>query len=206
MKETPIIFSTEMVRAILDGRKTQMRKTKGLEAINDNPEIWSFLEQIEDEYHFGHGDPSGDAWGEGFVKCPYGKVGDLLWVRETCSWPKPFRGETTITYKATFDKEEAPYLRRSKRQWRPAIYMPKWAARIWLEITGIKVEKVQGIGVEDEFAEGRPVPLDTEENGRQFDSWFKELWDSLNAKRGYGWDKNPFVWVIEFRRKVRGKG
>lgn len=235
MKEHPIIFSSEMVRAILDGRKTQTRRI-----IMPQPED-------EDGYRFWwkgdwdtrggpragvctHGSPgNGEAtWTlkEIAEHCSYGQVGDRLWVREGLSlWPG-----TVAIYLADDEQMPSPmnpehqdWLNNYKNHRVPSIHMPKWAARIFLEITNIRVERVQDISWQDCKAEGITLVGDelVFNNRKQKHSLlrtkFNRLWDSLNAKRyetihhadgsvesrqlNYGWDKNPFVWVIEFKRK-----
>ena len=80
-------------------------------------------------------------------------------------------------------------------KWKSSRFLPKWAARIWLEVTGVKVERVQDISIKDAFAEG--VSTQQASHAQPF---FQSLWDSLNAKRGYSWKSNPWVWVYEFKR------
>ena len=194
-KEHPILFTGDMVRAILDGRKTQTRR------VIKNPQR---LEGLMLE-------------GEAGEWCPYGVVGDRLYVRETwCAgieWDDekpseidPLCGGNDIFYLANGEKPEG------YGKTRPNIFMPKWAARIWLEITGIRVERVQEITQDDIRAEGlwnyseeyrneicmwRDSVYGIQQTGLK---WWKILWDSINAKRGYGWDVNPWVWVVEFKR------
>ena len=242
MKERPILFNGEMVRAILDGKKTQTRRV-----IKPQP---TQIREAEYELDCGkawlvtyaNGTPE-DEWIE--VCAPY-NVGDHLWVRET--WQPDFseHGDVFIHYRAD-DKwgiypmtEEIPdewverewtklddiyraasvpqnsggrWLPESigfKAPWKPSIFMPKWATRIWLEVTGVRAERVQDISEEDAEAEGvTPILRD----GGGFEPWgapcppfpcyaevFARLWDSINAKRGFGWDTNPWVWVYEFKR------
>lgn len=92
-------------------------------------------------------------------------------------------------------------------KWKPSIYMPKAAARIWLEITNVRVERLQDITEKDAKAEGIKLSGSALRcalgNGPHFRDWFTLVWDELNAKRGFGWDVNPWVWVIEFRRVER---
>jgi hypothetical protein len=204
MPETrPIIFSAPMVRAILDGRKTQTRRV-----IKPQPgsPIWCDTELAE-----------------GFIrdrgrnmqpiKCPYGQPGDRLWVRETARARcyGRHRGKVTwieLCYRADdgigrFDREsEKPF--KWTHTWTPSIHMPRWASRITLEVTGVRVERLQEISVRDAGAEigwdySWPIP-DHAIDGHEFRMQFHRLWDSLNAKRGFGWDVNPWVWMVEFRR------
>jgi len=117
-------------------------------------------------------------------KCPYGKIGQKLWVRET--WVKQMGG---IIYKAT-DNNKFP-----KFKWKPSIYMPRKYSRITLEITNIRVERVADITPEDCFREGCS---DSFKVVCSAIIWFRELWNSINGKK-YPWKLNPFVWVISFK-------
>ena len=205
MAEHPIIFSTEMVRAILDGRKTQTRRIiKEIPAyyvLGNRPKSYE-----EHEYAFlDMADPIGTY--PTYTKCPYGQVGDTLWVREAlyCDEKGHFG-----RYKADNKPVggELPLVWCWKTKHLSGRFMPKIQARIFLEITNIRVERVQDITLEDVIAEGiKDVNkcVYNDDNVFKCDhhdtvNKFKKLWDSLNAKRGYGWDKNPFVWCIEFKR------
>ena len=188
-KERPIIFSTEMVRAILEGRKTQTRRV-----IKPQPEGM-------DEFYFR--DFRRDFGGR---KCPHGQVGDGLWVKETY-YQDPGGG---IWYRADNDE----WL-QDHESWRTPLFMPRWASRITLEITGLRVERLQDITQRDAVNEGVifmggmfdeadqapwcPSLKDQEPMASPRDAYGR-LWDSLNAKRGYAWESNPWVWVIEFKR------
>jgi len=168
--ERPIIFSTDSVESILDGRKIMTRRV-----IKPQP-IWV-------------GDPyvpfkTQDADPKGIIDCPYGKPGDLLWVRET--WRPEQDGE--ISFKADFSCDGP---------WKPSIHMPKKCARIWLKVTGVRVERLQDISELDAGKEG----IYCAEPGECFVE-FICLWDK-KAKRGYGWYQNPWVWVVEFERVDR---
>ena len=183
MKERPILFSTEMVKAILEGRKTQTRRV-----LRDTTEHRG--EQYNPAYI--------ERWknDEGWAKiCPYGKVGDRLWVRETfcddcIQDPVPHR----VCYKANRENQPASDF---CTKWKPSIFMPRWASRITLEITNIRVERVQDIGVKDALAEG--VKYDVSVRGGDPVSRYQDLWDSINGEK-YPWSSNPWVWVIEFKR------
>jgi hypothetical protein len=154
MKERPIIFSDAMVRAILDGTKTQTRRI-----------VKPPLEQNT---------PA--------VACPYGKPGDWLWVRET--WAEQ-AGD--VIYRATDTTE--------RKLWKPAIFMPRWASRITLEIESIRVERLQDCSRADAMAEGYPAK--NMADGPDPLEWYATLWNNIN---GLGsWDANPWVWVISFR-------
>jgi hypothetical protein len=185
MKERPIIFSTPMVKAILEGRKTQTRRVIKPQGTGNN------------------------AWIKGNTKCPYGTVGDRLWVREAYL-NAALPGYPPVYYfKATADGKPE-YLK-----WHPSIHMPRSAARIILEITDIRVERIQDIAkdgnqfeIEEEGINASCFINYTEIEGetyRDFDAnefveSYIDLWNEINEKRGYGWDKNPWVWVIEFKR------
>ena len=195
MKEHPILFSTQMVKAILEGRKSMTRRTRGLEKINENP----------DKYHFeGHFSKPFDIpkdWK--LIKFPYGEIGDRLWVRET--WMRApnvdFIPNGAFYYKASVSNQ---FLKKWPKGWKPSIHMPKEACRIWLEITNIRVERLQNITRSDIRAEGLKCPpeLLSDDVYPNYRNWypkaFKELWESINGKGS--WDKNPWVWVIEFKR------
>lgn len=183
MKERPILFSGPMVRAILDGRKTMTRRViKNAPELLNRPEIMPSL--IE-------------AYKAAWVKtCPYGQPGDRLWVRETWAAQHEFDGHSP-----RFVKVGARFHYRASEQgpsgllWRPSIHMPRWASRLTLEITAVRVERVQDIGDEDAEREGLQWC-----NAASPRDKFQCLWDSLNAKRGYGWATNPRVRVISFKK------
>jgi hypothetical protein len=188
MKERPILFSAPMVRAILDGKKTQTRRVIKQQPTNapGAPNLQAWFEEMDD----------------GFIRCPYGQPGDQLWVRET--WNCIDTGRLTqrqdwVRYRAT-DGDEM--------YWRPSIFMPRWASRITLKVTAVRVERVQDITNNDARLEGVAVPHPgishiPNEAGlweQQYIVCFRALWNEINAKRGYGWDVNPWVWVVEFRK------
>lgn len=130
-------------------------------------------------------------------ECPYGKIGDRLWVRETfrIDFMASELGKikkSNINYKA----DKINYTKEWK--WHPSIFMPRKYSRITLEITDIKVERVQDISQEDQIAEGIIIPSVWEVNGYK-KTKFTAIWDNINYKRGYGWDNNPWVWVISFK-------
>ncbi|MBR8151047.1 hypothetical protein [Burkholderia vietnamiensis] len=143
---------------------------------------------------------------------PYGRVGDRLYVRETWQHSNhpfgPYESDCLVFYRADYLEDPlGPDLERSadgiRREWRPSIHMPRAAARITLEITGVRVERLQAISWADAIAEGIKDPRRAAVRIDPIDgtvAQFRKLWDSLNAARGHGWDANPWVWVIEFRR------
>ena len=202
MKERPILFSGEMVQAILDGRKTQTRRV-----IKPQPKLYSAMHRFNTFIQWKDIDAK-EIFAVIFIAshCPYGQPGgDRLWVRETwaelCATDE-LSGEVDLAYKATGwpDGEFGPD--RNGKGWRPAIFMPRWASRITLEVTGVRVERLQDISYEDAEAEGAPIEGGSIVQNRRIG--FEHLWDSINAKRGYGWDANPWVWVIKFRRVESG--
>ena len=171
-KERPILFSGEMVRAILDGKKTQTRRVaKGvaLEWLDDAGFDPEFVAKDND-------------------LCPYGKVGDRLWVRETWGMLPHPKQASQIIYKADNEID--------LDKWKPSIHMPRWVSRIVLEITDIRIERVQDITASDIKMEG----VDVFGDDLVKKTLFSDLWNKINAKRGFGWDKNPWVWVVTFKR------
>ena len=199
MRERPILFNTEMVQAILDGRKIQTRRVVKLPDGN-YPEAWFVGDVIDGIAQFTN-DQTGR---EVDILCPYGQTGDRLYVRET--WrPKGHNFPTGFPYeyKATAEQDGVPV----DEPWKSSMFMPKKAARIWLEITDIRVERVQDITEEDAFNEGvLTSTLNHPHYVYTFWEGFQHLWDSINAKRDngkYSWEQNPWVWVVEFKM-VRG--
>jgi len=207
VKERPILFSGEMVRAILEGRKTQTRRVivsryDWYMGELDNGKPWPFYQD------YVHGELEAIP-----VKCKYGQAGDQLWLRETFGlvWPGEFEPETDrecdVQYRADLPSGCTDYPGRwpadeargnpEAPKWKPSIYMPRWASRINLRITDIRVERVQDISEEDCEAEGID-PNPESKLGKKLE--FRELWNSINKKRGFGWDENPSVWVVEFER------
>ena len=130
--------------------------------------------------------------------CPYGKVGDRLWVRETHSI-KEYDFDYHVTYSADGEtkiiKSNVSGMFTPKKT-RPSIHMPRWVSRIVLEITDIRIERVQDITASDIKMEG----VDVFGDDLVKKTLFSDLWNKINAKRGFGWDKNPWVWVVTFKR------
>ncbi|WKD51699.1 hypothetical protein [Microbulbifer spongiae] len=198
-KERPIIFNGPMVRAILEGRKTQTRRIIKPQPFN-GASSESAIKQIgglRDEQTLSQVMTS--AWQAGFVDttCPCGEEGDRLWVRET----HHLSHHNAITYRADynhnpFDEEECGEdCSMVGEKWRPSIHMPRWASRIDLEITRIGVERLQDISEEDAKAEGMVSPYkDKYTHFLEFCDTWKEIYGANS------WDANPWVWVIEFKR------
>jgi hypothetical protein len=221
-KERPILFKAEMVRAILEGRKTQTRRIA--KEFNGFQDMDKLLARFPNQQG-----------------CPYGKPGDRLWVRETfciessreVTYEPPFSDGRPIRhhndehwgpwwqqphYRAT---DPAPELEIGTGEpgvkWRPSIFMPRWASRITLEITAVRVERLQSISEADARAEGVRLSQRAVSPSKAQSFWwdylrsepscpwaresFGTLWESINGPDGPGsWDANPWVWVVEFRR------
>ena len=222
MKERPILFNEEMVRAILDGRKTQTRRVMKVQPAIENPKLSKVISTTGDKKELdklhwvnltdcGYGVKDSD---ERYFTCPYGQVGDRLWVRETFGFISFDNGTDTV-YKADEDFEPVD-LDGSK--WHPSIHMPRDESRITLEIANVRVERLQDISEADAIAEGiqpqnggwksyevyhtgkhngQPTPASMISN--KFATFsYEELWESIYG--GNSWAQNPFVWVIEFKR------
>lgn len=266
MKEHPIIFSTDSVKAILDGRKTQTRRVIKFQPepnhIEEFKETWQGLcpyGQVGDSQftYFKDSPPPNDGyyetiwekgdkpqiiylrrhnlpdlptdvpteyewerwlWGKDEHDDPeaigldirqpeliqWRRIGGRLWVRETWATdklldhlpPRVLEGAGTLPFWYLADSDQHSIIQQGK--WRPSIFMPRWASRITLEVIGVKVERVQEIRDTDVNREGieqisiiNAIPK------------FHKLWDSLNAKRGYSWKKNPWCWVISFKKEQK---
>lgn len=186
----PILFNTEMVRAILDGQKACTRR-----AVKHNVEA-----MLNSQYHIEHPEVE-DAWLiKKLCRPPY-EPGDILYVRET--WGEGY-AEGTYIYKADDKLAELPTFKKSSKiLYHPSIHMPKEAARIWLKVTDVRVERLQDIdgkGCLKEGIEEEPLKYVGDEFVK---GMFHDLWDSTIKKSDldrYGWAANPWVWVIEFER------
>lgn len=193
MKERPIIFSTPMVQAILDGRKSMTRRIIKGHGFDPNTMPYHDAATYDDpklgtQYYF-----KDEGFGYLGIKCPYGEQGDILWVRESFTpiTPSKFNRNTSIYYRADAHPTKLKYF-----NWKPSIHMPRTAARIFLEITEIRVERLQAITRGDCMLEGCPFP--NMADGPNPKDWFTELWNSIKGPDS--WDANPWVWVITFRR------
>lgn len=200
MKYIPILFSTPMVQALLAGKKTMTRRTKGLEKISLlATEIVKWQKQSDWVARFKYkGEEKYEA--TNLIKCLYGQVGDVLWVRE--SFCKDINNN--YVFKTMFGVSDS-------FKWKPSIYMPKAACRLFLEITNIRVERLQDISENDAISEGIEV-LDGHSNYKNYlygDGMnytyvktpklsFCTLWKSINGEES--WEANPWVWVIEFKQ------
>ena len=226
-RERPIIFSGPMIRALLDGRKTQTRRTRGLEQFNEAANDWKVIRPLQSVEPFADEGRTMEfpgansrSWlalkdargisdmGYQPFSCPYGAVGDLLFVREAWQvWDEyantpaamiPAEARRHVNYPADGN--------RWSTRTRPPMFMPHWAARITLEIEAVRAERVQQITCYDIRAEGVSCPEHDFPDGLctsecpSLRGAYANLWDSLNAKRGYGWDVNHFCWALTFRR------
>jgi len=192
MTEKPILFSGEMVRAILEGRKTQTRRV-----ITQQPSAKLYQYMSRNEWYEADGqEPKYHT----LRKSPYGVTGDLLWVRET--WAQlceadELTGKCDVAYRADDWPEDERGPDYINGTWRPSIFMPRWASRITLEVERVRVERVQDIG--DDSCEAEGVSLANASIPGYLRKRFQTLWDSINSKRGFSWSYNPWVWVVYFR-------
>ncbi|SXK18452.1 morphogenetic protein [Klebsiella pneumoniae] len=197
-----MIFNGEMVRAILDGRKTQTRRpikwkqTRFTEiGEREDGSKWPWSEDAEHACDFWH-------------PCPFGAVGDRIWVREAFRVHSRATDVATLVYKASERNSWTEQTRRvpvavcnkpaTPEKWTPSLHMPRWASRILLEITGVRVERLRSMSQDDARAEGVIAASGPMEAGLAF----RELWDSIYGEES--WKANPWVWVIEFKRVEGG--
>lgn len=213
-RDRPILFSAPMVRAILCGDKTETRRV-----IRHQPE-WANSWVLRD---------ASGLCKDGIVRgirCLYGCVGDTLWVKETWGAVAPYDSqapleECRIEYRADLPPgctdfpgqwpAEDARGNPDAPKWRPSIFLPKRFSRISLHITGLNVQKIQDIRIDGIIAEGLKIPdvdysvperpdvLDYERECYAYDK-FQELWDQINSKRGFSFESNPRVWIVQFRR------
>ncbi|MEL5440655.1 hypothetical protein PTR44_08835 [Serratia nevei] len=213
MKERPVIFNGEMVRAILDGRKTQTRRVIAVQPESNQFGLLRIADSTKHsdigKYHWAESNATGTHQRSALFSCPFGQVGDRLWVRETfaafdADWKHPGKPHDlrdgpwpNVVYPASVAKIPDGTCR-------PSIHMPRWASRITLEITAVRVERLNDISHDDAKAEGccyargggvpdfAVTPADH----------FPTLWASIYGEES--WSANPWVWVIEFRRVCDG--
>ena len=203
MKETGIIMSGDHPGKILDGTKTMTRRTYGLEKINENPDHWIKAAPVSHTNLWRFESKDGELL---IVKCPYGKVGDLLWVRE--AYAVRTDGVDQILYKDQYERiAELLDLPKFCKEYgfplpmprfKPSIHMFRKDSRLQMLTSSLRPERLQEITEEDAKAEGVPGIATHKPYPRQYRDSFEAIWDSLNAKRGYPWGPNPWVWVIEW--------
>ncbi len=192
-KERPILFSGPMVRALLEGRKTQTRRL-----VTPDPGPLAAFYKI-DAFNVALFTNGQDR------RCPHGTAVDTLWVRETWAQVPYCRADgNDILYRSDRDYQTI--------SWRPSIFMPRWASRLTLRITSVRVERLQDISEEDAVAEGCThtglnsngtlVSADEIESARE---QFARLWDGINGKRA-PWASSPWVWVLGLERVEVGRG
>jgi len=206
VKERPILFQPEMVRAILDGKKTQTRRV-----CKPQPDDSNCIDSLL------HPPPNQEVFfkGGGVSKCPYGHPGDKLYVREKFRWlldrwsniieyaaGPPHKSAKGICFEKMMEAAKRrgcfiqyrpePYLKNNE-SWVPSIHMHRCTSRINLQVLCVWVERVQDIHIGDCRAEG------INESAHGLKPSFKALWNTINEKRGFGWNKNPLVWVVEFK-------
>lgn len=209
-KETGIIMSLDHPQLIRQGLKTMTRRTYGLEKINRNPDYWIKATPVShtDKWRFESQD--GELL---IVKCPYGHIGDLLWVKEAFSINDRGQIMTRSEKELVSAMLDIPDI---KIKWTSPYFMKKADCNLWLEITGLRPERLQDITEEDALAEGIKVmqgtwqSIEKDENTGELKLvgepqpytaryHYGALWDNLNLGRGYGWKFNPWVWVPSFK-------
>lgn len=201
--ERPILFSGAMVRAILAGTKTQTRRL----VLGKDRKPTDYVHYWDQD-----GAKSPDMWRAadgltlGWVRCPYGSAGTHLWVKET------WHPDTELPiYASDYDSKEQAGVDR----WKPSIFMPRSESRITLEVTGVRVERLNEISEDDVWAEGaithvarhtfRKCYRDDDERAAKARELFRDLWNGINVKRA-PWASNPWVWRVEFRRIEESRG
>lgn len=221
IKERPILFSGPMVRAILEGRKTQTRRIVKCDFTESSAYVLGCHKGVWGIHRDVDSNSDGDVWR---CRCPYGVPGDRLWVRETwcqkCEDGYPvYNAENNLDSSCCWYRADGTDVRcddgnggtkfnkdgSESSPWSPSIHMPRWASRITLEITGVRVERLNEISEADAYSEGVNIP-----SGQSFASngnpelrnearcAFQSLWNSINGPGS--WDANPFVWVLEFKK------
>lgn len=192
MKEKPILFNTAMVKAILDGRKTETRRILKTDKLPDDDITFGYTAFTPDGHISVRGNYNGN-YGESFIKLPY-NPGDTLYVRETFA-------EKNSHYLYRADGENADI------RWKPSLHMPRDAARIFLRVAAINIEPLQKITGRACLREGVDNGASNPAMGERWENMQKqayaELWDTTvpkNEIEKFGWAANPFVWVIKFER------
>ncbi|MGK4470824.1 hypothetical protein [Yersinia enterocolitica] len=201
MNEKPILFNAEMVNAILSGRKTQTRRIMKVQPAECNHTHWPEYPNPEWKLYdrgwncavCGNGVSLTERDVTGII-CPLGKPGDRLWVRE--AFAAGLCTESTLAYRATHKTEDLEEGRGETIKWTPSIHMPRWASRINLLITGVRVERLQDISDADASAEG--CKISSMQSGECLSDMFARLWKSIYGDES--WQANPWVWVINFER------
>ncbi|HBZ0056364.1 TPA: hypothetical protein MJF32_001613 [Klebsiella pneumoniae] len=214
MTERGMIFNAEMVRAILAGRKTQTRRIMKVQPESNQLGLLLITDSTKHsdigKYHWAESNATGNHVRSKLFLCPFGAVGDRIWVREGF-FPAPLEMQSepprktmwNIAYRDGMQMEKLapaeynPTIYNYER-WTPSIHMPRWASRILLEITDVRVERLRSMSQDDARAEGVIAASGPMEAGLAF----RELWDSIYGEES--WKANPWVWVIEFKRVEGG--
>lgn len=205
MKERGMIFNAEMVRAILDGRKTQTRRIMKNQPAGDYPETPALIRNVGTGFQW-HG-----LYGESSIfNCPLGSIGERIWVRETFRVHSRATDVATLVYRASVRNSWTEQTHRvpvsvcnkpaTPEKWTPSIHMPRWASRLLLEITDVRVERLNNISECDAKAEGGPTECTL--IGDKYFPGFRSLWKSIYGEES--WAANPWVWVIKFKRVEGG--
>lgn len=199
MKERPILFSAPMVKALLAWNKSQTRRMvkpqPDFVCTDGTPARFTDVDRIRGRLGM-------------TMLCPYGQPGDRLWVKETFAIVprtayrrsdgvqqtlRPNDDHDAAIYRAGWDRSNGGF------RWRPSIHMPRWASRITLKITGVRVERVQEISEADAVAEGvEPLLVPPDGGSAPYTEGYRKLWEQINGPES--WDANPFVWVVAFKR------
>lgn len=196
MRERGMIFNGEMVRAILSGSKTQTRRP-----------VKSPVRDINFDCELSGNELAGELSAGNYQNSVFGKPGDRVWVRETYRVMGCATDVARLMYKAsernsftesTRTVPVATCTKQPSQNWTPSIHMPRWASRILLEITSVRVEKLKHVPRAGIIAEG--YPAERAADGGQYDHflWYRDLWESIYGDGS--WQANPWVWVIEFKR------
>ena len=191
MKESPILFSAPMVRALLAGTKTQTRRIFKPDRMtwDANGRYTTHAMRGGELSITGSGPFKPSSW---LHYCPYGQPGDRLWVRESFARVPTACGSEDIVFAADYQDGSD---RAAGVRYTPSIHMPRAVSRITLEITGVRVERLQDISRGDAMAEGCPFPNMAQ--GPDPRDWYAELWGAINGPDS--WAENPWAWVVEFK-------
>ncbi|HFH0416744.1 TPA: hypothetical protein ACGHO4_004184 [Salmonella enterica subsp. diarizonae serovar 61:i:z] len=214
MKERGMIFNSEMVRAILDGRKMQMRRIMKVQPGTPEFGLRRIIESSKANengmYFWSQDDACGIKARSKPFSCPYGEVGDRIWVRETFRVHSRATDVATLVYRASVRNSWTEQTHRvpvavcnkpaTPEKWTPSIHMPRWASRITLEITDVRVERLNSISDSDASKEGCCIA--DMESGNCLRDVFTRIWTSIYGDDS--WQANPWVWVIEFKRVEGG--
>jgi hypothetical protein len=210
MSEKAILFSGPMIRAILDGRKTQTRRVIVSSCMNDRDKIYKTITEHKGKPFFCVGlykdsdifECDGQKIIDAVYFCSHYRPNDVCWVRETFALvpETAYRLSNVIQTKNPQDPHECAVYRADWDQsppslWRPSIHMPRWASRITLSITDSRIERLQDMTLDDAVEEGFGpyAMLDPRDD-------FRAYWDAKITKHGHRWDSNPWVWAIKFKR------